>query len=220
MSSSSQRKETEIKIPFPSRSDHKIDLAGILSQHDPSSSASRRPLALILHGVLSHKSQSFHPLLASSLPIDSLRFDFRGNADSPLLEGQEWDMAGFHEDCRDLDAVVEWMEEEYGYQVEAIIGHSRGSLIGWKWMSEAYGDDNAQGDGAVDDEERRWIQTRRQRGAGSGRAPPAWVSLCGRWNMDRIHDRDQVYAEQFKDKGFFEWKVRAKIPISLSSRTL
>lgn len=190
--------ETRLSIPFPSRSDPQIHLIGILAHHAPleatpassssTSTSAARPLALITHGVLSHKNQSYHRLLAKTLPIDSFRFDFRGNDESPLMPGQEWDMAGFGEDVKDMDAVVDFLTQEYGYSVDLVVGHSRGSLVGWKWFADRFGPESS---------------TSKE----SQRSPPLWISLGGRWRMDRIHDRDEVWRPQFEEKGYHEWKV-------------
>lgn len=89
--------EKKLSIPFPNASSPSTHLVGILHQkRTPSSSSSSskggsRPLVLILHGVLAHKDQTYHRLLAKRLDVDSLRFDFRGNGES----GGEWGMADY-----------------------------------------------------------------------------------------------------------------------------
>lgn len=142
-SSSSDHVETKIRIPFPSASDPQLYIVGILAQkssqiiEQSSSKGNPRPLALILHGVLAHKDQAYHKALAKLLPIDSFRFDFRANGESS--EGSEWHMSNFEEDWKDLDRVWEYLREEYGYVLDLVVGHSRGSLGGWGWFATRFG---------------------------------------------------------------------------------
>ncbi|KAI9232250.1 MAG: protein-tyrosine phosphatase-like protein [Podila humilis] len=109
---------TTVRIPVP---DTSIHLAGILQS---TNHASRR-LGIICHGVLGHKNYLFQPILANMLApyMDTFRFDFRGNGES---EGQmgysNWD-----DDQADIDAVVQHFERQ-GFQVYALIGHSRGAI--------------------------------------------------------------------------------------------
>ncbi|KAF9302697.1 hypothetical protein BGZ74_004990 [Mortierella antarctica] len=107
-----------VRIPVPDTSLH---LTGILQS---TNHASRR-LGIICHGVLGHKNYLFQPTLANMLApfMDTFRFDFRGNGDS---EGQmgysNWD-----DDQADIDAVILHFERQ-GFQVYALIGHSRGAI--------------------------------------------------------------------------------------------
>ncbi|KAG0036231.1 hypothetical protein BGZ82_004504 [Podila clonocystis] len=109
---------TTVRIPVPDTSLH---LAGTLQS---TNHASRR-LGIICHGVLGHKNYLFQPTLANMLApfMDTFRFDFRGNGES---EGQmgysNWD-----DDQADIDAVVHHFERQ-GFQVYALIGHSRGAI--------------------------------------------------------------------------------------------
>lgn len=193
----------KVFVPFPSATNPIIHLIGVLAQHEPldpspangnSRSAENRPLALMMHGVLSHKNQSYHPLLAQTLPIDSFRFDFRGNDESPLFPGQEWDMASFDCDVEDIDAVLAYLSDHYGYHCDLLIGHSRGSLVGWKWFAKKYGSAGM----LLQDSSSSFLPAE----------PPLWVSLGGRWRMERIHDRDNIYNPAFKEKGYYEWNAK------------
>jgi pimeloyl-ACP methyl ester carboxylesterase len=40
-----------------------------------------------------------------------------------------------HEDIEDMNAVVSYLKATYGYEIELIVGHSRGSLVGLRWVS-------------------------------------------------------------------------------------
>lgn len=196
-------REVKVFVPFPSAANPQIRIAGILAQHDPldpltiGAKANPRPLALITHGVLAHKNQCYHPLLAQSLPIDSFRFDFRGNDETPELPGQEWDMASYGKDIEDMDAVLAHLASEYGYRCDLIIGHSRGSLVGWKWFAEHYGQSGKLKEGLDSSSLSSSLPA----------SPPLWVSLGGRWRMERIHDRDSIYNPAFAERGYYEWNV-------------
>ena len=42
--------------------------------------------------------------------------------------------AGFSEDVIDIEVVVEYLKKEYGYVVEMLVGHSRGSVTALQWL--------------------------------------------------------------------------------------
>lgn len=193
--------ESKVKIPFPSDEAPQSDIVGILRQQQndvPSTSSSSsktndsdgraKPIALILHGVLAHKDQLYHRRLAELLPLDSFRFDFRANAESP----GEWGMGDFEKDLQDLHVVIRYLRRKYNYHVESIIGHSRGALVGWYYFSDLY--------------------RRKQSGKNEEEYIlddiPFWAALSGRWRMHRIHDRDEVYEPSFKEKGYYSWNVK------------
>lgn len=35
----------------------------------------------------------------------------------------------------DLQAVVDHLKDEFGYVVDLVIGHSRGSIVGFRWIA-------------------------------------------------------------------------------------
>ncbi|KAG0245781.1 hypothetical protein BGX31_006069 [Mortierella sp. GBA43] len=72
-----------------------------------------------------HKNYLFQPMLANMLApyMDTFRFDFRGNGDS---EGQ-MGYSNWADDLNDIDSVVKYFEQQ-GYQIYALIGHSRGAI--------------------------------------------------------------------------------------------
>ncbi|EPQ30370.1 uncharacterized protein PFL1_01896 [Pseudozyma flocculosa PF-1] len=140
-----------------------------------------RKVALILHGVLAHKDQTYHRLLAASLPIDSFRFDFRANAETP----GPWNMASFDLDLQDMRACIDYLTDRLGYTVEVIIAHSRGALDGFKFLATQCND-------AVEPRKR----------------VPYYVALGARWRMKKIHDRDPLYQPAFAAEGFYRWKVK------------
>lgn len=42
--------------------------------------------------------------------------------------------AGFGEDLEDLKVVVKYLAETYGYEVDLLVGHSRGSVVALHWL--------------------------------------------------------------------------------------
>lgn len=138
-------------------------------------------IALILHGVLAHKDQIYHKQLARALPVDSFRFDFRANGETPGT----WSMGNLADDVEDLVAVVDYLRTKLEYTVEIIIGHSRGGLDGFAWFAKHCPD-------ALPPSLR----------------VPFFVALSARFNMANIHERDPVYLSAFAKEGFFRWQAR------------
>jgi len=88
-----------------------------------------RPIALILHGTLGHKDYLYQKKLAKALPLDSFRFDFRGNFESTGI----CTMGSFADDLEDIKTVTDHLVSR-GYVIVLAIGHSRGSFMGFKWL--------------------------------------------------------------------------------------
>lgn len=57
-------------------------------------------------------------------------YEDRGNHETP----GPWVFAGFSEDVIDIEVVVEYLRKEYGYVVEMLVGHSRGSVTALQWL--------------------------------------------------------------------------------------
>ncbi|KAG5634379.1 hypothetical protein H0H81_002172 [Sphagnurus paluster] len=91
-------------------------LVGVLEQLSPSSSTKGRKIALILHGTMGHKDYLFQKRLALKLPLDSFRFDFRGNHES----GGRWRQGALEDDLVDLSIVVEFLKATYGYVIHLV----------------------------------------------------------------------------------------------------
>jgi len=94
-----------------------------------------------------HKDYLFQKRLAKKLPMDSFRFDFRYThtnlssllCPNNLLSGNHetpgpWNMSAFENDIEDLTAVASFLNKELGYTVTMVIGHSRGSIVAFKWV--------------------------------------------------------------------------------------
>lgn len=54
----------------------------------------------------------------------------RGNHES----GGQWRQGGFADDVEDLVTVVAYLRSTYGYEVDMVVGHSRGSVVGMHWV--------------------------------------------------------------------------------------
>lgn len=95
------------------------DIVGILQRSSPNVSTESKPLALLIHGILSHKNQIYHQPLANSLAnelgMDSFRYDLTGQGGE--TEGK-FDMANFDDDVRDLETVIAYLREEFGYSIK------------------------------------------------------------------------------------------------------
>ncbi|KAF7797465.1 hypothetical protein EIP86_008662 [Pleurotus ostreatoroseus] len=125
------KKTTKIRVPHPKDPEH--PLTGVLEQLDPEKPTQGRKLALLLHGSVGHKDYLFLKRTALRLPIDSFRFDFRGNFESP----GPWRVGALQNDVDDIEAAVAHLTSTFGYVVDLIIGHSRGVVTGLRWMCTA-----------------------------------------------------------------------------------
>lgn len=155
--SSTTRTTTKLTIPHTEYED--VVLVGTLEQWTTPNGSLRegpRKLALILHGSMGHKDYLFQKKLAHRLPIDSFRFDFRGNFEST----GSMRLGGFLDDVVDISAVVEYLVKEFGYQIDLVIGHSRGVVSGLRWMCISEEGKNVRG----------------------------FVNVSGRYRMEKIYD--------------------------------
>ncbi|CBQ71640.1 conserved hypothetical protein [Sporisorium reilianum SRZ2] len=181
------QQEIELRIPSIQPG---VDIVGLLHRVDPSSNASssasnsgQRRIALILHGLLAHKNQCYHRALASALPIDSFRFDFRGNGDT----GGDWTMENLGNDVEDLSSVIRHLHHEHGYAVELIVAHSRGSMVSWMYLSRPEAD--------------------LQRDMGEKTYVEKLVVVSGRWHMHKVLESYARFQEGFDKQGFYEWNI-------------
>ncbi|KZS92220.1 ectomycorrhiza-regulated esterase [Sistotremastrum niveocremeum HHB9708] len=107
-----------------------VQLVGILEQWDWSGNAQSShgsKVALILHGTLGHKNYLYQKQLASRLPMDSFRFDFRGNHEST----GEWSIGKIENDLVQIPTVA----LRDGYIVALVIAHSRASISALRWIN-------------------------------------------------------------------------------------
>ncbi|KAI0265547.1 ectomycorrhiza-regulated esterase [Gloeopeniophorella convolvens] len=148
----SGRKSTKLSIQHLAVPD--VSLVGILEQLEPAAPSRGRKIALILHGTMGHKDYLFQKGLAAKLPIDSFRFDFRGSHES----GGKWRYDGFADDVEDIRTVVANLTQEYGYVVDLLVGHSRGSIAAMRWLCTSE----------------------------EGKHVSGFVNVSGRYKMDRV----------------------------------
>ncbi|KAF9522581.1 ectomycorrhiza-regulated esterase [Crepidotus variabilis] len=173
--SNSGRVSTRLVIPQPAEAH--VNLIGMLEQLAPNQPTSGRKLALILHGTMGHRDYLFQKRLAMYLPIDSFRFDFRGNHES----GGVWKQGNLLEDIEDLQVVVNFLKHNYDYVIELVVGHSRGSIIAFRWLTTSE----------------------------DGRNVPAFVNASGRYRMSKILETPHgvAWEEDFTKQGYFTWNV-------------
>ena len=43
-------------------------------------------------------------------------------------------MSALDEDLQDLIVVVDYLIQNYGYSIDLVVGHSRGSLVSMRWL--------------------------------------------------------------------------------------
>ncbi|KAI8379731.1 Alpha/Beta hydrolase protein [Radiomyces spectabilis] len=106
--------------------DHNETIVGILVEKE----TYPKKLVLIAHGEFGDKNSLYQPLLAEQLPYSTFRFDFRGHGDSHGQTGY----ANMAEDVQDLHTVADYFENR-GYDIMAVIAHSRGSTAGLKYAT-------------------------------------------------------------------------------------
>ncbi|KAH9891612.1 ectomycorrhiza-regulated esterase [Cubamyces lactineus] len=118
------------KLAIPHSHVQGCAIAGVLEQVAPEQPTQGRRIALILHGAMGHKDYLFQKRLALKLPLDSFRFDFRGNHETPGT----WHFGRFQDDVLDLEVVIDYLTKEYGYVIDMLVGHSRGSVVAALWL--------------------------------------------------------------------------------------
>ncbi|OCH91860.1 ectomycorrhiza-regulated esterase [Obba rivulosa] len=164
------KKTTRHTIILPGAPDKFV--VGVLEQVCPDEPTQGRKLALILHGAMGHKDYLYQKRLAHRLPLDSFRLDFRGNHESP----GPWLMDGFSDDYEDIEASVAYLQEHFGYVVDLVVGHSRGSVVGMWWISSSKAARNVRG----------------------------YVNASGRYRMRVSHNQSDERHGLLKKQGWFE----------------
>jgi alpha-beta hydrolase superfamily lysophospholipase len=48
--------------------------------------------------------------------------------------GGTWKYAAFWQDVDDLEIVVQFLNQQYGYVTDLLVGHSRGSVVAMLWL--------------------------------------------------------------------------------------
>ncbi|CAO3689494.1 unnamed protein product [Umbelopsis ramanniana] len=125
---------------------------------------------------MGHKNYLFQKLLAEKLPYESFRFDFRGNGDSDGTTR----FGNINDDVEDIKTVTSYFESK-GYQIYAIIGHSRGSVASFRYASTCRV------------------------------PVPHLVNVAGRYRMNLIRGRQtKEQTQDLKEKGFYKWTIRRR----------
>ncbi|KAI8142399.1 Alpha/Beta hydrolase protein, partial [Fennellomyces sp. T-0311] len=124
-----------------------------------------------------HKNYLYQRLLSQKLPYSNYRFDFRGNGDSTGQAGY----ANIAEDTEDYHTVANYFEKQ-GYEIFAIVGHSRGSTAGFKFATTCE------------------------------KPLPHFVNVSGRYKMNdnQIYKNRPEIGEALDRQGYFDWKVRKR----------
>lgn len=104
--------------------------------------------------------------------MDTFRFDFRGRFESPGI----WRQNSLEQDVEDLYIVTEYLTTYFGYHIDLILAHSRGTIL------------------VV-----RWLCTTREGNTVSG-----FVNVSGRYRMRDIYDSDETkeWNESFANNGY------------------
>lgn len=126
-------------------------LPGILVQNgvpegaQPDKSRSRgRPLAIVVHGSMAHKNALFYKDIAQQVPMDSFRCDMRFVVSNQRRRrgsrklGDEQHGRAFNTDqdwASDLHAIIAYLTTEFGYRVELMVGHSKGSFCMFGYLA-------------------------------------------------------------------------------------
>lgn len=72
--------------------------------------------------------------------------------------------------------VVYYLRNTYGYEIDVVVGHSRGSVVGMYWLCTSE----------------------------EGKRARAMVNVSGRYRMHRIYDNAEIYKEQWDARGYYE----------------
>jgi alpha-beta hydrolase superfamily lysophospholipase len=64
-----------------------------------------------------------------------------GNHETPGT----WRQGALEDDMVDLTVVVEYLKATYGYVIDLVVGHSRGSLVGMRWVCTSEDGKNISG---------------------------------------------------------------------------
>ncbi|KAG8807791.1 hypothetical protein FRC17_004271 [Serendipita sp. 399] len=137
----------------------------------------------IIHGSMGHKDYIYQRKLASLLPVDSFRFDFRGNLES----GGKWSLAALPNEIDDIQCVAHYLHTHYGYFIRVVVGHSKGSVTSTKWIASA---------------------TSAEQGSEEARQVRAFVNVAGRHRMYKFRYLYDLHADAIKAQGYGIWKVK------------
>ena len=95
-----------------------LNLSYLITTKNPDSSK----IVIIIHGLFCTKNSRLYVLISDFLEFNSIRFDFEGCGDS---EGETY-ISNYLKEVENVHSVVLWCRSQ-GYDVLAIIGHSKGA---------------------------------------------------------------------------------------------
>ncbi|KAK0441528.1 ectomycorrhiza-regulated esterase [Desarmillaria tabescens] len=133
-----ERTPSEIFIPSPHPGEPS-SITGILEQLGPGKPTDGRKLALVR--IASHKDYLFLKRLATTLPMDTFRFDFRGHFESPGI----WRPNSLEQDVLDLRVVTDYLTAYFGYRIDLIVAHSHGAILAVHWLCTTDAGGNVSG---------------------------------------------------------------------------
>ncbi|BFZ54659.1 hypothetical protein PYCC9005_001696 [Savitreella phatthalungensis] len=124
--------DTEITIPSTNKYFPAIKELGA-TLHIPTDAPPSKRIVVIVHGHAGHRDYCYQRSLAHTLPIASIRFDFSGcgyqlGQGTPAGEESSEIPRVIESDLIDLATIMRWVRSE-GYQVAALVGHSRGGVV-------------------------------------------------------------------------------------------
>ncbi|KAI7899279.1 protein-tyrosine phosphatase-like protein [Cokeromyces recurvatus] len=134
-------------------------------------------LTYMYYTCIGHKDYLFHRLLAQTLPYTSFRFDFRGNGESEGSPGY----CNILEDADDIHTVAKYFEN-LGYEIYAVIGHSRGALSSFKYATTCE------------------------------KPLPIMVNISGRFKMNdnQLNTSRPEIGKALREHGYFDWHVKQR----------
>ncbi|KAK0193094.1 ectomycorrhiza-regulated esterase [Armillaria mellea] len=150
-------------------------IQGILERLEPEGSTQGRKLALAATAsnnlfISRHKDYLFLKRLASTLSMDTFRFDFRGYFESPGM----WRQNKMEEDVLDLHIVTDYLKAHFGYQIDLVIGHSRGAVLAVRWLCTSE----------------------------DGKKVSRFVSVSAMYRMEAMSQSVKMVLKSIADKGF------------------
>ncbi|KAK0489737.1 hypothetical protein EDD18DRAFT_1311212 [Armillaria luteobubalina] len=115
-----ERVASKVFVPSPYPGEPSL-IIGILEQSEPQNSTHGRKLAL---------DYLFLKRLATTLPMDTFHFDFRGCFESPGI----WHQNSLEQDIEDLYVVTQYLITYFGYQIDLIVTHSHATILAVCWL--------------------------------------------------------------------------------------
>ncbi|PKI84182.1 dTMP kinase [Malassezia vespertilionis] len=91
-----------------------------------------KPLAVMIHGINSHKNSLFFTPLAQVLPMDSFRYDMRGEGFTP----GDSELSDYEAAVDELAYLIDYLQQRFGYVVEMLVCHSKGCGVAYTYMSK------------------------------------------------------------------------------------